>query len=181
MRRYIATDSSPVCFIWDASAHRARRRPKADEPVGTKCRQEAARAGLSSRRISKDNNAAVSWRLVATLADLGLGFFVRTGPKRGAAPAVFGLQASFPTDEGAAVLRHVQTVRLLWPPAGPGADVPVLPNHGPLWFGRIWNLCWLRVGPALPGRHADKGRWFTHKHNDPMRAAVTLGSTLDWQ
>lgn len=54
------------------------------------------------------------------------------GPRRGAPPAVSGLQAALQTPQGPGVLRHVQRVRLLRLPQGPGAVGPVLPGHGSL-------------------------------------------------
>lgn len=47
-------DTAPVLgFFRDATAHHVRGRHKADERDGTKCRQEADSAGLSSRRTSE--------------------------------------------------------------------------------------------------------------------------------
>lgn len=62
-------------------------------------------------------------------------FPVRSDPvfgPRGAAPAVSGLQAALQAPQGPGVLRHVQRVRLLRLPEGPGAAGPVLPGHGSL-------------------------------------------------
>lgn len=56
----IYRDSAPVLgFFRDATAHHVRGRHKADERVGTKCRQEADCVGLSSRRISGET---MPWR-----------------------------------------------------------------------------------------------------------------------
>lgn len=87
----ICRDRAPVLgFFRDATAHHVRGRHKADERVGTKCRQEADCVGLSSPQDLRGNNAGAPWQNVAALADLGFGVFVRARPKCAASPAVFG-------------------------------------------------------------------------------------------
>lgn len=142
--------------------------------TGAKCTQEAASARFFSSMVpSLRHNAAMVRQSSGSAVDLAvwhLVFFDLLGRTCNVTPAVFGFQAAVPTAQGARVLRNVQGVWLLWLSERPGSDGEVLPDYGQLWLLWICQLCELRPGAALSGRHArTKVAWLspTRLHHVP--------------